>query len=157
LAFVAAPARGEAGACALRHQARYMLRVSSRRPRAFAAMQLLATVPAVGAARCLSGSASGTDLAASIKETIAASKVTIFSKSTCPFCRKTKSLFDGLGQEYTAIELNELENGPQLQATLLELTGQRTVPNVFVNGKHLGGNDDTHRAAASGTLAELLK
>ena len=136
-----------------RARKRRMLRLASR-PRTIAAMQLLATAVPVGGARCLSG---GTDLGASIKETVAANKVTIYSKSTCPFCRKTKSLFDGLGQDYTAIELNEISDGPQLQAALLEYTGQRTVPNVFVNGEHIGGNDDTHRAAASGKLAELLK
>ena len=36
------------------------------------------------------------------------------------------------------------------------MTQQRTVPNVFVGGKHLGGNDDTQQAARSGKLAELL-
>ena len=66
-------------------------------------------------------------------------------------------LIDGLGQEYTSIELNEISDGAALQAALLEYTGQRTVPNVFVNGEHLGGNDDTHRAAASGKLAALLE
>jgi glutaredoxin 3 len=34
---------------------------------------------------------------------------------------------------------------PQVQAALAELTGQRTVPNVFINGAHLGGNDGENR------------
>jgi len=34
-----------------------------------------------------------------------------------------------------------MPDGSAIQAALLELTGQRTVPNVFINGKHLGGND----------------
>jgi glutaredoxin 3 len=38
-------------------------------------------------------------------------------------------------------ELDVLPDGAAMQAALLELTGQRTVPNVFINGKHLGGND----------------
>jgi glutaredoxin 3 len=37
------------------------------------------------------------------------------------------------------------------------LSGQRTVPNVFVRGRHLGGNDDTHRAHRTGQLAKLLQ
>ena len=49
------------------------------------------------------------------------------------------------------------EEGAKLQDALLEVTGQRTVPNVFIGGKHLGGNDDTQKAAASGALAEMLK
>ena len=55
------------------------------------------------------------------------------------------------------IELNELENGPEVQSALLDISGQRTVPNVFVKGKHLGGNDDTQAAARSGKLEEMLK
>lgn len=50
-----------------------------------------------------------------------------------------------------------MESGADLQASLLELTGQRTVPNVFVKSKHIGGNDDTVRAQKSGELAKLLK
>merc|ERR1711990_1368437 len=46
--------------------------------------------------------------------------------------------------------------GAPLQATLFEMTQQRTVPNVFVAGQHVGGNDDTQAAAKSGKLAELL-
>ena len=44
----------------------------------------------------------------------------------------------------------------ELQAALLTMTQQRTVPNVFVAGEHLGGNDDTQQAARSGRLAALL-
>ena len=68
-------------------------------------------------------------------------KVVVYSKSYCPFCTKTKSLFDSLGVSYTAIELDEVDGGDAIQATLLDITGQRTVPNVWVGGKHLGGND----------------
>lgn len=38
----------------------------------------------------------------------------------------------------------------------LEITGQKTVPNVFVNGKHIGGCDDTLAAIASGVFKELI-
>lgn len=38
----------------------------------------------------------------------------------------------------------------------LEITGQKTVPNVFVNGKHIGGCDDTLAAIASGVFNELI-
>ena len=94
----------------------------------------------------------------SIQETTAANLVVIYSKSWCPYCAQTKALFDDMSQPYTAIELDELgEEGAQLQATLLEMTQQRTVPSVFVGGQHLGGNDDTQQAARSGKLAELLK
>jgi glutaredoxin 3 len=50
-----------------------------------------------------------------------------------------------------------MKNGAQVQRELQQLTGQRTVPNVFVKGQHLGGNDDAQAAASSGRLAEMLK
>ena len=55
------------------------------------------------------------------------------------------------------IELNEMDDGNEIQGALLDMSGQRTVPNVFINGKHLGGNDDTQAAARSGQLAKMLE
>jgi glutaredoxin 3 len=54
-------------------------------------------------------------------------------------------------------ELDEDSNGLQLQQELYRMTGQRTVPNVFVNAQHVGGNDDTQRAFANGSLQDLLQ
>jgi glutaredoxin 3 len=56
----------------------------------------------------------------------------------------------------TIYELNQMDDGADIQAALLEVSGQRTVPNVFVKGEHLGGNDDTQAAARSGKLSEML-
>lgn len=50
----------------------------------------------------------------------------------------------------------KVEGGPQLQNALLELTGQRTVPNVFVKGQHIGGSDAVAAALASGHITDLL-
>ena len=104
----------------------------------------------------VTASASGA-LEEQIKEQIAASSVVVYSKSWCPFCQQTKATLDSMSIEYTAIELDELDAGADIQAALLGMTQQRTVPNVFVKGAHLGGNDDTQRAARDGRLAEMLK
>lgn len=48
-----------------------------------------------------------------------------------------------------------LDDGSAIQSTLKELTGQTTVPNIFIGKKHIGGNSDLQ--AAKGTLPELLK
>ena len=103
-----------------------------------------------------SGIRASADLEAGIKSTVADNKVVIYSKSWCPFCMKTKSLFDGLGVPYTAVELDQVDDGQAIQEALLDLTQQRTVPNVFVNGGHVGGNDDTQKFAASGELQKAL-
>jgi glutaredoxin 3 len=86
-------------------------------------------------------------------------QVVIFSKSYCPYCTKTKQLFSGpVGKDYSVkvVELDKLKDGSDIQDELLAMTGQRTVPNVFIKGKHLGGNDDTHAALASGKLQAML-
>lgn len=49
-----------------------------------------------------------------------------------------------------------MQNGAQIQRELLTMTGQRTVPSVFVNGRHLGGNDDTQEAYRTGALTTML-
>jgi glutaredoxin 3 len=89
----------------------------------------------------------------------APSQVVIFSKTYCPYCTKTKQTFSGpagKGHTVKVLELDRMSNGDEIQTALLKITGQRTVPNVFVNGQHLGGNDDTQKAAASGRLQEML-
>ena len=60
----------------------------------------------------------------------------IFSKSYCPFCNEAKSVFKELNAEYKSIELDNIEDGDKIQKELFELTGQRTVPNIFINGTH---------------------
>jgi len=100
---------------------------------------------------------SAVDLTAQIKETVGSSGVVLYSKSYCPFCLKTKVAFAELGVPTTVVELDEVDGGADIQDALAALTGQRTVPNVFVNGVHIGGNDDTQKAIKSGKVKEMLK
>lgn len=55
------------------------------------------------------------------------------------------------------VELDERADGGAIQQALARMTGQRSVPNVFVQGQHIGGNDDTQAAAQSGKLQQLLE
>ena len=49
-----------------------------------------------------------------------------------------------------------MKEGAEIQANLLEKTGQRTVPNIFVKGKHLGGCDNTLAAIKDGSFQKML-
>jgi len=91
------------------------------------------------------------------KAEIASNDVVVFSKSCCPYCTSTKQLFNSMNVDAKVIELDTMDDGNDIQAALLDITGQRTVPNVFIKGKHLGGNDNTQAAARSGKLAEMLE
>lgn len=68
--------------------------------------------------------------------------VVVFSKSYCPYCRATKSLLTHMGADHKVVELDKVDDGPELQNALEEISGQRTVPNIFIAGKHIGGNSD---------------
>ncbi|XVE98927.1 hypothetical protein REPUB_Repub03eG0151100 [Reevesia pubescens] len=94
--------------------------------------------------------------AAFVQKTISAHKIVIFSKSYCPYCRRAKSVFKELNQVPFVVELDERDDGWNIQDALSEIVGRRTVPQVFINGKHIGGSDDTVEAYQSGNLAKLL-
>jgi glutaredoxin 3 len=54
-------------------------------------------------------------------------------------------------------ELDRRPDGSAIQQALEQMTGQRTVPSVFVYGQHIGGNDDTHQAFQSGKIQNLIR
>ncbi|CAB9511939.1 Glutaredoxin-2, mitochondrial [Seminavis robusta] len=103
------------------------------------------------------GSNGSSDVKGFINQEIANNQVVIFSKTYCGYCRATKQLFSSLGNVQVAVhELDTMPNGSAIQNELVSMTGQRSVPNVFVNKQHLGGNDDTQAAHRNGNLAKML-
>ncbi|CAM9334502.1 unnamed protein product [Hapterophycus canaliculatus] len=60
--------------------------------------------------------------------------VVVYSKTYCPFCVKAKKALDEIGAKYELIELDKVENGSAVQDALQTITGQRSVPNVFIGG-----------------------
>jgi len=81
--------------------------------------------------------------------------VAVFSKSYCPYCRATKALLSEMGAKYYTIELDQVDDGAAIQDALEDMTQQRSVPNIFIGKKHIGGNSDLQ--AKKGDLATLLK
>ncbi|QDS73782.1 hypothetical protein FKW77_005626 [Venturia effusa] len=68
--------------------------------------------------------------------------VAVFSKSYCPYCKATKSLLSEVGAKFYAIELDQVDDGAAIQDALEDMTSQRSVPNIFIGKKHIGGNSD---------------
>ncbi|KII93057.1 hypothetical protein PLICRDRAFT_49142 [Plicaturopsis crispa FD-325 SS-3] len=93
-----------------------------------------------------------------VESAIAESKITIFSKSYCPYCKRAKSLFasEFPGVPVKVLELDEIDEGSAIQDYLQEKTGQRSVPNVFVNQKHVGGSDTVVALNSKGELSALV-
>ncbi|KFY17506.1 hypothetical protein V491_04977 [Pseudogymnoascus sp. VKM F-3775] len=81
--------------------------------------------------------------------------VAVFSKSYCPYCKATKALLNEKGAKFYSIELDQVDDGSAIQAALGELTGQTSVPNIFINKKHIGGNSDLQERKSE--LTNLLK
>ncbi|KAJ9454593.1 Glutaredoxin [Diplonema papillatum] len=87
----------------------------------------------------------------------AAAHVLMFSKTHCPFCVMAKDLFAKHKVKVAVVELNTMPNGSDIQNKLATITGQRTVPNIFIGDEHVGGCDEAQMLDARGKLAEMLK
>jgi thioredoxin reductase (NADPH) len=96
------------------------------------------------------------DAVAVMDEAIANNKVIMFSKSYCPFCNKIKELFKQQNITYEAIELDLRGDGAAIQEALVGKTGQKTVPNTFINGNHVGGHDDTMKLYSEDKLLGMV-
>lgn len=90
------------------------------------------------------------------KHLASSTPVFVFSKTYCGYCNRVKQLFKQLGASYQAVELDQEPDGEAIQAALHEWTGQRTVPNVFIGGKHIGGCDAVTAKHQQGQLVPLL-
>ena len=77
----------------------------------------------------------------------------IYTKHYCGFCVRAKALLAAKGADYTEIDVT---NDPALQAEMWERSGRRTVPQIFINGRHIGGYDDLAALDAEGALDPLL-
>jgi glutaredoxin 3 len=93
-----------------------------------------------------------------VQECVKSHSVMVFSKTYCPYCTKVKDLFSNtLNIPYHVIELDQDVQGPKIQDYLRRWTGQKTVPNVFIHGQHVGGCDSTFAAYHDGRLGQLLR
>ena len=81
-------------------------------------------------------------------------RVEIYSKSTCGFCFRAKRLLDEKGVDYEEYELTW--GSPKREEMIQRAGGRTTVPQIFINGQHIGGCDDLHRLDRDGKLEQLL-
>ena len=79
--------------------------------------------------------------------------VLIYLTDWCPYCRAAKDLLGKKNVRFTAIDVDDRQ---ELRKWLLSATGQRTVPQVFINGKPVGGFSDISALDEAGKLDALL-
>eukprot|EP00243_Klebsormidium_subtile_P004774 TRINITY_DN18926_c0_g1_i1.p2 TRINITY_DN18926_c0_g1~~TRINITY_DN18926_c0_g1_i1.p2 ORF type:complete len:117 (+),score=30.03 TRINITY_DN18926_c0_g1_i1:183-533(+) len=111
----------------------------------------------MGATASRSSGAHATMALSKAQAIVDSNPVAIFSKTYCPYCTRVKKLFSQLGAKAKVIELDTEEDGDELQNALAKLTGQRTVPNVFIGGKSIGGSDSTSALHSQGKLVPQLQ
>lgn len=97
-----------------------------------------------------------------VEHAISTHPVVVFSKTYCPYCKKAKAALKEAGAKVEGypgafvIELDIRDDGPAIQAYLASKTGRRSVPNVFIGGKTIGGGDETVALASSGVLPQMI-
>ncbi|CAH2051169.1 unnamed protein product [Thlaspi arvense] len=120
-------------------------------------LRLASWPPHGSSVRATSSSSSPSSLEETVKTTVADNPVVVYSKSWCSYSSEVKTLFKRLQVNPLVVELDELgTQGSQLQNVLERLTGQYTVPNVFIGGKHIGGCSDTLQLYNKGELETML-
>lgn len=81
-------------------------------------------------------------------------KVEIYTTPTCPYCIAAKALLRKKGVSY---EETDVSRDPDLRAAMAQRAGgRRSVPQIFIDGRSVGGSDDIHALDAQGKLDGLL-
>ncbi len=81
-------------------------------------------------------------------------KVEVYSTTYCPYCRAAERLLDAKGVKYQAIDVT---HDSEKRDWLVKASGQRTVPQIFIDDQAVGGFSDLQALDSAGKLDALLK
>jgi glutaredoxin 3 len=81
-------------------------------------------------------------------------KVTMYSTGVCPFCQMAERLLRAKG--VTTVEKIRVDLEPERRVEMMEKTGRRTVPQIYIGETHIGGYDDLAALDRAGGLDKLL-
>lgn len=80
-------------------------------------------------------------------------KIVIYTTAVCPYCVRAKSLLKQKNVDFKEIRV---DSDFAQREEMIRLTGRRTVPQIFINDKPIGGCDDLYALEAQGKLDQLL-
>lgn len=89
-----------------------------------------------------------------ISEGLIMSKIIIYTSERCPYCQWAKEFFDAKKLSYDEIRI---DLDPQKREEAIRLSGRRTVPQIIINDRAIGGYDDLIKLSKSGELQTLLE
>jgi glutaredoxin 3 len=81
--------------------------------------------------------------------------VKMYTTAVCPYCVRAKQILKSKGVEY--IEEVRIDTDPAALKTMMEQTGRRTVPQIYIGATHVGGCDDLVALDGKGGLVPLLQ
>ena len=81
-------------------------------------------------------------------------KVLMYTSAYCPYCTNAERLLHSKG--VTEIEKIQGDTVPELKIAMMEKTGRRTVPQIYIGDQHIGGFDDLRALDLAGGLDPLL-
>jgi glutaredoxin 3 len=82
-------------------------------------------------------------------------KIEIYTTRTCPYCHRAKGLLNSKKAQFTELDVT---NNPELRSKMrVRANGRSTVPQIFINDKHIGGCDDLYELDEDGELDPLLR
>lgn len=81
-------------------------------------------------------------------------QIEIYTTKVCPYCVKAKNLLNAKDVDFTEHDLTNDDAGRE--ALLKKSNGMRTVPQIFINGQHIGGCDNLYALEEKGELDKLL-
>ena len=82
-------------------------------------------------------------------------KVEIYTTMLCPYCYRAKKLLTERGAAFTEIDV--MMDQDLRKEMVARAGGRRTVPQIFINGTHVGGSDELYALDAAGKLAPMLE
>lgn len=80
-------------------------------------------------------------------------KIEIYTKATCPYCHRAKALLNSKGASFDEIAI---DGDADKREKMIARSGRSTVPQIFIDGQHVGGCDDLHALDALGGLDPML-
>lgn len=81
--------------------------------------------------------------------------VTMYTTAVCPYCIRAKQILQARG--VAQIEEIRVDSNPAERMKMMEITGRRTVPQIFIGATHVGGSDDLTALDRAGDLDRLLQ
>jgi glutaredoxin 3 len=82
------------------------------------------------------------------------SRIVVYLTDWCPFCARARGLLERKGAKFETINIDER---PEARDEMVQRSGRRTVPQIFIGDTHVGGCDDLYALDAAGGLDPLLK